>query len=410
MQAVAHGMEPPGASDKWRVLQLFHETVSKTKSRVERIDRVVSPADFARFGQQTASGENAEACGVAFFAPQSWDQLSRVCSSGFDEADLEDVPGLGSGIPVATTADLALERRQKQAQGSDCQGFLCVVLCGPQVMWAGGKVAGTRADQYLGRRERCIGDPAQLLLVHLVSFKLHDPDKGFPSDEVPRSLLEDQDLAAGEQRRIRLARQQQVYAKAQDPIIKAALEGLQGFPSGKTGTTLLPGTSAEAEAVVSLYLLGGGAAKIPRPPGVDIREALGGVVVQRIENQPLYAEYMALGDATPQNQYSKGPRWREDVVWHGTRVKKDDAGSLATKLQSIAEHGFDPQRCIKGAAAEGGIWVATNPMQSFGLGCDGLVAFILCLGKTNFNEWVDTSCARILQRERVLPLYSLVHA
>lgn len=25
------------------------------------------------------------------------------------------------------------------------------------------------------------------------------------------------------------------------------------------------------------------------------------------------------------------------------------------------------------------------------------------------EEWVDTSCARVLQRERVLPLYSLVH-
>eukprot|EP00971_Amphidinium_carterae_P316385 6288643-Amphidinium_carterae.1 len=40
-------------------------------------------------------------------------------------------------------------------------------------------------------------------------------------------------------------------------------------------------------------------------------------------------------------------------------------------------------------------------------GCDGLVAFVLCLAKTHFNEWVDTNCARVLQRERVLPLYSL---
>lgn len=403
-------MEPPGASDKWRVLQLFHETVPKTKSRVERIDRVVSPADFARFGQQTNGGDNVEECGVAFFAPHNWDQLSRICASGFAEADLEEIPELGCGIPVSTTADLALERRERQLQGNDCQGFLCVVLCGPQMMWSSGVVAGIRADQHLVRRERCIEDPAQLLLVHLVSFRMHEPDQGSPIEEVPRSLLEDQDLAAVEQRRSRLARQQQDYAKARDPIIKAALEGLQSSPPGKTGTTLLPSTSAEAEAVVSLYLLGGGAAKMPRPPGVNLREALGGVVVQRIENQPLYAAYMALGDATPQNQASRGTRWREDVVWHGTRVKKDDAGSLAAKLQSIAERGFDPHRCTKGASAEGGIWVATGPMQSFGLGCDGLVAFILCLAKTTFNEWVDTSCARVLQRERVLPLYSLVHA
>merc|ERR1711948_19022 len=105
-------------------------------------------------------------------------------------------------------------------------------------------------------------------------------------------------------------------------------------------------------------------------------------------------------------------RFREDVVWHGTRLKRVDGegASLATKLQSIAEQGFDPQRCMKGAAAQGGIWVATSPLESFGHGCDGLVAFIMCLAKTHFNEWVDATCARVLQRERVLPLYALVHA
>ena len=138
---------------------------------------------------------------------------------------------------------------------------------------------------------------------------------------------------------------------------------------------------------------------------MDLREALGGVVVQRIENKMLGLEYLDV-----ELEATNGPRFREDVVWHGTRLKRaDEEATLAHKLQSIAEHGFDPQRCIKGAHAAGGIWVAANPMESFGVGGDGLVAFVICLAKTNFNEWVDTSCARVLQRERVLPLYSLVH-
>ena len=37
------------------------------------------------------------------------------------------------------------------------------------------------------------------------------------------------------------------------------------------------GISGAPEAVVSLYLQSGGAARLRRPPGVDLREALGGV-------------------------------------------------------------------------------------------------------------------------------------
>jgi len=136
--------------------------------------------------------------------------------------------------------------------------------------------------------------------------------------------------------------------------------------------------------------------------------------VQRIENQPLYLEYTELGetDSVMAKPGERPTRWHEDVVWHGTRLKRTDGegASIATKLQSIAENGFDPTRCIKGAHAEGGIWVATSPLESFGHGCDGVVAFVLCLAKTRFNEWVDATSARVLRRERVLPLYSLVHA
>ncbi|CAE8650671.1 unnamed protein product, partial [Polarella glacialis] len=267
-------------------------------------------------------------------------------------------------------------------------------------------------------QERCVPDPGQLLMAHVIIFKQQDLELRKLEDLEQRAAKKVQLEAENDssqpprlelEKRRRQARQQLKYAQVREPLIRAALRGLECSLSGATGTVLLPGTSAEAEAVVSLYLLGGGAAKTPRPPGVDLREALGGVVVQRIENQPLFQQYMSLG----QDSMSPGGkgRYREEVVWHGTRLKQvDQDASLADKLQSIAEKGFDPHRCIKGAAAEGGIWVATNPMESFGIGCDGLVAFILCLAKTNFNEWVDSSCARVLQRERVLPLYSLVHA
>mmetsp|Transcript_19541 Transcript_19541/g.45441 ORF Transcript_19541/g.45441 Transcript_19541/m.45441 type:complete len:297 (+) Transcript_19541:3061-3951(+) len=244
--------------------------------------------------------------------------------------------------------------------------------------------------------------------------------------------------------------QQREYARVRDALVKVALQGLEqkaamaktlssstvassstaGSSAGPT-TTLLDASSLEAESVVQLYLLGGGSSRTtPKAAGINPREALGTVVVQRIENAELYKAYSDQG-CQPEDRWdrqrgssplrgSAGPppfldrnqRYREDIVWHGTRLKRMDGEgtSLAAKLQSIAENGFDPLRCEKGAHAGGGIWVASSPMGSFGHGCDGLVAFVLCLAKTHFNEWVDTNCARVLQRERVLPLYSLVHA
>lgn len=412
MLAVTHGMEPPGASDKWRVLQLLHESLPKAKARVERIDRIVEPEGFGRFVQEMTSSDNAEECGVAFFAPQNLEQLGRLCAHGFQLDDCEEMPDLGYGIPIASAASLAWQRRHglnEEGVEQNCQGLLCVLLCSPELAFSGGP-----GDRVSALRELCVQKPEQLLLAYVIRLKVQEPEQETLHQEAA-SLAEVSDSPCSTldsrltERRRRQLRQQQRYEKVRDPLIKAVLSGLQRSAVGATGTVKLPGSSAEAEAVVSLYLLGGGAARTPRPPGVALREALGGVVVQRIENQPLYKQYMSFGLDSP--SASKGPRYREDVVWHGTKLKRvDEDRTLAAKLQSIAEHGFDPQRCIKGAHADGGIWVATSPMESFGAGCDGLVAFILCLAKTHYNEWVDTSCARVLQRERVLPLYSLVHA
>lgn len=271
--------------------------------------------------------------------------------------------------------------------------------------------------------QRCVTEPHRLFLGYVIWYQ--------PTTEAGNSSHWDDGVATPRQsavpprqehttvpdgdrrlvvleRRRQLAKQKREYAKMRDPLISFALQGLDRVALGTTSTVLLPSTSIEAESVVSLYLLGGGGARIQRPPGVEPREALGGVVVQRIVNQPLYKKYMSQG----QGDCSGATRYREYVVWHGTRLKRVDGegASLAAKLQSIAENGFDPQRCMKGAAAEGGIWVAASPLSSFGHGCDGLFGFVLCLAKTHFNEWVDSGSARVLSRERVLPLYSLVHA
>lgn len=386
MQALDHGMEPPGASDKWRVAQLFAEAVPKSQAKVLKIERLVTPEMFSAFLKRTDGGENACNCGIAFYVPQE-----------------EEVHLLGTGRPgnpkrtgrlVGPDAHVVLKPLMDamRPEESPQAVSLVVVFCSPQL-----------AHRHLGRdggdRPSAggafhVGDVDQMLPAYVVHIQLYGGSEndegrmGSPSPERARSM--------SRQRKVSLT----------NPLIQETLLRLPSLKEDSAGTVLLSSNSQEAEAVVSLYLQSGGAARLRRPPGVDLREALGGVVVQRFENKHLAQQYLAIEVDAERG----GPRFKEDVVWHGTRLKRSDGdATLAHKLQSIAEHGFDPSRCIKGAHAEGGIWVASCPMESFGVGGDGLVAFIICLAKTTFNEWVDTSCARVLQRERVLPLYSLVH-
>lgn len=105
-------------------------------------------------------------------------------------------------------------------------------------------------------------------------------------------------------------------------------------------------------------------------------------------------------------------RFQQQLVWHGTRLKKGDGdyATLEEKLESIAVNGFDPLRCVKGSCGKpGGIWASTVPLASFGTGSDGRCAFILCAAKTLFNEWVGISSVRMLERSRILPLYVITH-
>eukprot|EP00927_Polykrikos_kofoidii_P000938 TRINITY_DN10349_c3_g1_i1.p1 TRINITY_DN10349_c3_g1~~TRINITY_DN10349_c3_g1_i1.p1 ORF type:complete len:459 (+),score=100.74 TRINITY_DN10349_c3_g1_i1:203-1378(+) len=372
--------------------------------------------------------------------------------------------GGGAASAAVTVNDTAngAASTAPDGRGGSAVRCLCVVL-----WWNGSDHCQGGSVQNATMEERFVADPSLLLLTHAIWYQevplaplVGDVEAAgsssnpvFCSQETVAASVagtateqyhQEQRLAKAEKRR-KLVRQQKEYARVREPLVGVALQGLRRVAAGTMSTVLLPSTSVEAESVVSLYLLGGGGSRVHRPPGVDPREALGGVIVQRIVNKPLFNEYIAPGlgtgalssiadetslkggavgsatsagplvggeASTRSSERNGGPRYREDVVWHGTRLKRMDGegASLATKLQSIAEKGFDPQRCTKGAAAEGGIWVATTPLASFGHGGDGLVAFILCLAKTHFNEWVDATCARVLQRERVLPLYSLVHA
>lgn len=388
MQALEHGMEPPGASDKCRVAQLFAEAVPKIHAKVLKIERLVTPEMFSAFLQRTDGGENACNCGIAFYVPQ--EEEVHLLSTGRAGNPKRTARLVGPDAAVVLKPMMDAMRPEESPQAVS----LVVVFCSPQLAQRhlGCRDGGDRPVTETGAFH--VGDVDQLLPAYVVHIQLcggseNDEGRmGSPSPERARSM--------SRQRKVSLT----------NPLIQETLLRLPSLREDSAGTVLLSSNSQEAEAVVSLYLQSGGAARLRRPPGVDLREALGGVVVQRFENKHLSQQYLAIEVDTERG----GPRFKEDVVWHGTRLKRSDGdATLAHKLQSIAEHGFDPSRCIKGAHAEGGIWVASCPMESFGVGGDGLVAFIICLAKTTFNEWVDTSCARVLQRERVLPLYSLVH-
>jgi len=454
MIAMENGLAP-GASDKWKALQHFHESMPKHQARVDNIERVATPEAFARFCENESQYANDAAdLAIGFYAPKSTANLDSIRESGLSVDDFDEVSRLGFGLPVGSQAMVAhhqLVSSRKARRGADSDGHghtqaaatsshcLCLVLCKPRVLGAGieADVASSSSEEGKSSNNaatsscpgagsgklHCVKDPGRILIAYMLWYA--------EVETSPFGLRQLDDPRPGKKQTH--MKQQREYARVRDALIKVALQGLEQLPANTMTTTLLNSTSLEAESVIELYLLGGGASRTkPKAPGIDPREALGSVVVQRIENAPLFREYLEQGclpedrwdrhhgGSSPSRGSAGGPqqstngalRFREDVVWHGTRLKRMDGEgtSLASKLQSIAENGFDPQRCEKGTHAEGGIWVAMGPLASFGSGCDGLVAFVLCLAKTHFNEWMDSSCARVLRRERVLPLYSLVHA
>jgi hypothetical protein len=211
----------------------------------------------------------------------------------------------GFGIPISLAASAAQQRARgalkvlEDSTPSNCDRCLCVLLCHPM---ASAGSASARGPATGASREYCIKNPRQLLLAYIVWYQQ------LPEDRLTDSLALVPNEASDEKdrRKKRLARQQREYARVRDPLVKVALQSLEKVAIGTMSTVLLPTTSVEAESVVSLYLLGGGGSRVQRPPGVDPREALGGVVVQRIENQPLFKEFMGLGQEADGTNFQVG--------------------------------------------------------------------------------------------------------
>lgn len=407
MSALESGLAA-GAADKWRVLQLFHEGFPKNQVRAECIDRVACSERYRCLLEEMsiASPDDLE---IGFFVPSSTAQLQRFREGKDLFADvLEEDPDHPVSVPIALHPAVAFQRgeelRAQKMNGGGRHGYACVVLCAPGTL----RTAQGSTEYMAGKADlRRLMAAYVICYQHIKSSRPTGQGTAAGETSAPRRLS--MRTTRAESPREQHARKGE-YAKVRDPFIKAALLNLEDAEPGTATASMLAPGSDEAEAAIALYLLSGGGLRLQLPPGVDAREALGSVVVLRIVNEPLFREYCVQSTGQLQTAQPGELRYREDTVWHGTRLKKTggEEASLAMKLQSIAANGFDPRRCMKGATSAGGIWVSSSPLISFG-SSDGLVAFVLCLAKTNFNEWVDASCARVLARERVLPLYALVH-
>lgn len=122
--------------------------------------------------------------------------------------------------------------------------------------------------------------------------------------------------------------------------------------------------------------------------------------VWRVENQPLHEAYCSFA--------KKG----EVVRWHGTRLRQcDGARTLAEKLRSIANVGFDESLCREEPYfLTRGIWLSKVPYVHFGQ--HG--AFALCLVKQRTCDLQTRESDRspaalqVAEGARVLPLYFVI--
>lgn len=155
----------PGATDKWKVLQLFYESIPRAQVRVERVERVASVATYSRF----LGIADMDECEVRYYTPAGPSQLARLQDSGFCMDDFEDLPDRGFGIPVYTRASDAYQRACEQynlLEDRQCgERCLCVLLCSPGVRNARGAEA-TQDSNVID--EQCITQPAQLLLAYVI--------------------------------------------------------------------------------------------------------------------------------------------------------------------------------------------------------------------------------------------------
>jgi len=380
-----------GESDKRKVLQNFFNTMPKTCVQVDKMERVRNDELYERFQQCLQESEGSEA---AYLCLTDQVQLLRIEEEGFCSTDFI-TSELGTGIHVGTHAGVAhLSAVNKTPQRPRGSYYMCVLLCCPGKL--NSELSGTVTDRLESPREYCILEPQRLYVAYVIRYQARDSPTTRATilskiDEVEQRAASNKSL---------VGQQKVCYNTARDIVVDAAVSNLHDVVAGRiTGgpaMQLLDRDSDEARRVVWLYACGGGANKLTT------------VKVWRIENLELFRSFI---DYSNESREKGASKLRDQIVWHGAKLKHSDGDCtpLQMKLQSIAEQGFDPLRCEKGATAHGGIWAATAPLASFGRGRDGMVAFVLCLAKTFFNEWVDTSCVRVLERERVLPLYAVVH-
>lgn len=495
------------------VLRLFHASVPRLAASVKCVERVSNMASYSRWrslaGAEGVLGTGDEA---VFCAPPDLSLLPRLREGGLrslPKALLEKGSTAVSGLRVFThAADACREALASQwPQGSGGTYCICVSL-----LCVGAELA--LPSPSVGAEDAAVDNEAvkggvvvrldRLYLAYMMHFQFHAVNH--------RAALADR---VAEMERLAMERQRvskvhlSQYLVACRALLTSCLARLRcaldvegtaseakrlgRWSAGQVSSVLpavrlvkLDNAGAEAEEVISLYLMGGGGVTSrPSSPqrggeGAPVgphSQGLRDVEVRRVENLWLFDAYVGQGvpadgspralasagspydellffprersesprrrrtssgvssllgsvaetppaspklsghDLTPRCRSSgvtsppRAPRTREQLIWHGARLKREDVGSsLEDKLRSIAEQGLDPMRCVKGATAQGGIWAAISPLAAFGRSpIDGRIAFVLCAAKTHFNEWVDTSCVRVLSRERVLPLYILTH-
>lgn len=499
------------------VLRLFHESVPRAGASVKRVERVANEVLYGRWRSlATAEGTLGGGCEAAFYAPPDLALVPRLREaglSGLPKAFLENGPAAGTGIRIFTHAAAAHRQAvaSQQPKGQTGTYCICVSL----------RCTGAESDSAVlapphGTDDQAADDdaspdgvvvrPDRVYLAYMVHFQVYEVALSHRA-ALAKKMAEAERMATERQRASR-AHQSQYFVACRAllvsslPRLRCALDAEEadavearrlGAERSKLSLppvrlVTLDTAGAEAEEVISLYLMGGGgvASRPPSPrqsvEGAFVESHVHGlrdVEVRRVENLSLFSAYCAQSAVTdagfsPQEQSesprpqrnrasvpldnaspapptsrvnrrpssgerggaastsepltaprrsslgegrrvspARAPRFQEHVIWHGARLKREDGvgASLEAKLRSIAEHGLDPKRCVKGATAQGGIWGALSPLAAFGRSSvDGRIAFLLCAAKTSFNEWVDTSCVRVLSRDRVLPLYIVTHA
>lgn len=159
---------PPDAADKWKVLQLFHDTVARARARVERVRRIVDPTKWAKFN-------SIEGLEIGYYTPAGPSQLARLQETGFCYGDFEEMLGDRWGIPVSDHANVAYDRvcRQFNLLGQCNRGgerCICVLLCVPGALSDGGSADSRTRKKPSNQQEHCVTEPDSLLLAYVLEL------------------------------------------------------------------------------------------------------------------------------------------------------------------------------------------------------------------------------------------------